>query len=380
MEFVEVAITSLTPSVCSINSEGDVLLISAGTCTLRGQAPGGDDGEGVFYDEGVRRVSFAVLPENIATTLPGSELDFGGGVTRPNLPGNRPNLPGTQPVVPAPPSVISRPNPPQQVGNISLGGSGSTVGIKSPPPPAQLTTDRLPGNRRAKVTITVDQRRPDAPVRGVVLLVFDQSGVQRHRVTVDVPAGETVITARVPFRDGYQVRAVTINEAGISNRAPIGTNVLNQPTVLRQKEDGTPVLFGKRVSRPVLFGPNSPALDAQARAELRKVVKYADKNGGRVFITGFVRNQGGDPRFQKRLSADRAQQVAEYLSARGVRTWIRYDGYGAYRKGQGRPQDRRVEVRWSADEIPRLRAPRASRAPKSAGAAAAPVSTPTDQM
>jgi outer membrane protein OmpA-like peptidoglycan-associated protein len=89
-------------------------------------------------------------------------------------------------------------------------------------------------------------------------------------------------------------------------------------------------------------------------------VKYSQKNGGRVFITGFVRNQGGDPRFQKRLSADRAQQVAQYLSARGVKTWIRYDGFGPYRKGQGQARDRRVEVRWSADEIPTLKATKAN--------------------
>ena len=104
----------------------------------------------------------------------------------------------------------------------------------------------------------------------------------------------------------------------------------------------------------MLFDPDSPELTQQARAVLDGVVRYARQNGGRVFITGFVRNQGGDRRDQKRLSDARAAQVAEYLSARGVQTWIRYNGYGAYRNGQGLPQDRRVEVRWSADEIPSL--------------------------
>jgi outer membrane protein OmpA-like peptidoglycan-associated protein len=127
-----------------------------------------------------------------------------------------------------------------------------------------------------------------------------------------------------------------------------------------KRADGTPILFGEKISKPVLFDPDSPELDRRARQTLNRVVRYAKNNGGRVFITGFVRNQGGDPRFQRRLSADRAQQVAQYLSARGVQTWIRYNGYGAYRSGPGRPQDRRVEVRWSEDEVPNLRRTRAN--------------------
>jgi outer membrane protein OmpA-like peptidoglycan-associated protein len=344
MSFLEVTLTSLTPSVCTINADGDVVLLRPGTCTLRGTAPGGDDGSGTFFDTGIRTVSFAVLPVNTVSTLPSGAVAFGGA-------------PISLPVAPV---GSNRPATPSNAGSGSQDGAGPTRGIKRPPPPVSLVTEPLPGNRRANVTVTVNQGRPGAPVRGVVLMVFDETGAQRHRVAVNVAPGATVVTARVPFRENYQVRAFTTNDAGVSNRAPVGANVLSASTIQGKRPNGTPILFGKRVAKPILFDPDSPALTAQSRRALDGVVKYSKKNGGRVFITGFVRNQGGDPRFQKRLSADRAQQVAQYLSARGVRTWIRYNGYGAFRNGQGLPQDRRVEVRWSADEIPNLKRTRAN--------------------
>jgi outer membrane protein OmpA-like peptidoglycan-associated protein len=344
MSFLEVTLTSLTPSVCTINADGDVVLLRPGTCTLRGTAPGGDDGAGTFFDTGIRTVSFAVLPVNTVSTLPSGAVAFGGAPIS----------------LPLAPVGSNRPATPSNAGSGSQDGAGPTRGIKRPPPPVSLVTEPLPGNRRANVTVTVNQDRPGAPVRGVVLLVLDQSGAQRHRVAINVQPGATVVTARVPFNQNDQVRAFTTNDAGVSNRAPVGANVLSASTIQGKRPDGTPVLFGTRVAKPILFDPNSPALTAQSRRALDGVVKYSKKNGGRVFITGFVRNQGGDPRFQKRLSADRAQQVAQYLSARGVRTWIRYNGYGAFRNGQGLPQDRRVEVRWSADEIPNLKRTRAN--------------------
>jgi len=198
------------------------------------------------------------------------------------------------------------------------------------PLPVHLVTERLPGNRRAIITITVNQQRPSAPVRGVVLLVFDQAGSQRYRVAVDVPEGKTVVTAQVPFGNNQQVRAFTTNEVGVSDRAPIGANLMNQPTTLGKKADGTAVLFGKLIANPILFDPDSPNLNTQARKALDNVVKCSAKNGGRVFITGFVRNQGGNPRDQMALSDARAQQVAVYLSKRGVKTWIRYVGFRPY--------------------------------------------------
>lgn len=248
-----------------------------------------------------------------------------------------------------------------QTGSGGGNGAPTTTGMTAPPPPVSTVVERIPGSDQAKVTVTVRQDKPGAPVRSVVFVVFDAAGKIVARLAIDVPEGETTVVATVPFlAEGYQVRTYTTNEAGVSKRAPIGANVLNRPTTLGKNRDGTPILFGKRIARPVLFDPDSPALDAQARATLDTVVRYAAKNGGRVFITGFVRNQGGSVKDQKTLSDARAGQVAMYLSKRGVDTWIRFNGYGAYRKGQGLPQDRRVEVRWSNEEIPGLMETRAN--------------------
>jgi hypothetical protein len=261
MSFLEVTLTSLTPSVCTINADGDVVLLRPGACTLRGTAPGGDDGAGTFFDTGIRTVSFAVLPVNTVTTLPSGAVAFGGAPIS----------------LPLAPVGSNRPATPANAGSGSQDGAGPTRGIKPPPPPVRLETEALPGNRRANVTVTVNQGRPGAPVRGVVLMVFDETGAQRHRVAVEVAPGATIVTARVPFGENYQVRAFTTNDSGVSNRAPIGANVLNASTVQGKRANGTPILFGEKISRPVLFDPDSPELDRRARQTLNKVVRYAKK-------------------------------------------------------------------------------------------------------
>ena len=346
-------VVSLTPSVCSV-SGSTVTLVGTGTCTLQASHIGGNSG-GIAYGYGVTAVSFRV---GVAS---GSAWPTGGdnGQGAPTLtPCQMAAVEGR--ALPGCPLV--NPLPDANGGDESVGigggnGAPATQGLIQPPAPVRTVVERLPDGRNAKVTVTVRQDKPNAPVRAVVFIVFDPDGKVVARIAVEVPEGQETVVATVPFlEEGYQVRTYTTNEAGVSNKAPIGANVLNQPTTLGKRGDGTPILFGKRIARPVLFDPDSPQLGVRARQTLDRVVRFAERNGGRVFITGFVRNQGGSVRDQKALSNARAEQVAMYLSRRGVDTWIRYNGYGAYRKGQGEPQDRRVEVRWSNDEIPGLRA------------------------
>jgi outer membrane protein OmpA-like peptidoglycan-associated protein len=52
------------------------------------------------------------------------------------------------------------------------------------------------------------------------------------------------------------------------------------------------------------------------------------------------------------LSVERARNVAMYLSSRGVRSWINYDGFGAVTREVGTPLDRRVDVCWSSQPSP----------------------------
>ena len=344
-EVRQVVLTSLSPSVCSIDANGNVVLLTAGTCTLRGNAAGGDV-SGVYYDEGVRTVSFTVLPVQTVSTVPAATIIAAN--------------PGLNYTIPAA-TGGSRPQRPQNVGTGGENGAPATTGLKPPPPTTSMQIERITGRDRARVVATVRQDVPGAPVRSVVFVIFNEDGLMLRQVAVEVERDQTVVEAVVPYAsDEYQIRTYTTNEAGISNKAPIGANVLNQPTTLGKRKDGTPILFGKEIAKPVLFDPDSPELTPKATKVLDGVVRYAKKSGGRVFITGFVRNQGGSVKDQKALSDARAEQVAMYLSKRGVAIWIRYNGYGAYRKGQGLPNDRRVEVRWSADEIPSLEATKAN--------------------
>lgn len=345
-------LASSTPSVCTVSGT-TVTLVGSGTCTLVASHDGGTF-NGAEYGHGSATVSFPVaFPAGSSAPAPVNPTD--SCETEPADTTARACLRGSG--SPMPDNGASD----QQTGTGGGNGAASTVGLIAPPPPVSTVVERIPGTNQAKVTVTVRQDKPGAPVRSVVFVVFDEAGRVVARIAVDVPEGQTSVVANVPFlADGYEVRTYTTNEAGVSRKAPVGANLLNRPTTLGKRRDGTPILFGKQIARPVLFDPDSPALDDQARRTLDKVVRYSAKNGGRVFITGFVRNQGGSVRDQKALSDARAQQVALYLSKRGVDTWIRYDGYGAYRKGQGLPQDRRVEVRWSDEEIPGLQETRAN--------------------
>ena len=346
-------VASLTPSVCSV-SGSVVTLLSEGTCTLQSSHVGGSSG-GSLYGYGSAAVSFRVGVASGSAWPTGGDSGQGATTLTPcqmaAVEGRA--LPGCPLVNPLPDANGGD----ESVGIGGGNGAPATQGLIQPPAPVRTVVERLSDGRNAKVTVTVRQDKPNAPVRAVVFIVFDPDGKVVARIAVEVPEGQETVVATVPFlEEGYQVRTYTTNEAGVSNKAPIGANVLNQPTTLGKRGDGTPILFGKRIARPVLFDPDSPQLGVRARQTLDRVVRFAERNGGRVFITGFVRNQGGSVRDQKALSNARAEQVAMYLSRRGVDTWIRYNGYGAYRKGQGEPQDRRVEVRWSNDEIPGLRA------------------------
>ncbi len=348
-------VVSTSPSVCTVTGV-TVSIIGQGMCTLVASHEGGTSA-GLGYGHGAATISIRVAAPASFGPSPGTpqastpvtvqdltacQLSALNGVERENCP-------------------LSNPLPDADAGEAIVGaggqgGAGPTRGIIQPMRPGRTVVERLPGGRTANVTVNIRQGPSNAPVRSVVIVVFDDNGLVIARIAVRVPRGETSVVATVPFlEDSYRVRTYTTNEAGVSRNAPIGANVLKQPTTLGKKRNGAPILFGKRIARAVLFDPDSPALDARAKERLDKVVRFTAKNGGRVLITGFVRNQGGSVKFQRALSDDRAEQVAMYLSKRGVRTWIRYSGYGAYRPGQGLPRDRRVEVRWSADAIPVLK-------------------------
>lgn len=323
-------LASRTPSVCSVSGT-TVALVGTGTCELAASHPGGSH-DSTDYGYGEAVVSF---PVGVPPTASGGE--------------------GTAAPVAVAPALPMDDAPDSVVGTGAADGASSTRGIKAPPAPQRTSVQRVRDGQGAIVTIELPRAPADAPIDAVGIVILDGNGLVVMRLAVPVVRGQSLVTASIPFLpQGHSVRAYTTNVAGVSRRAPAGTNVLKRPTAIGLRKDGTPTLFGKRIAKPILFDPDSPELDERDARILDGVVRYVRTNGGRAFITGFVRNWGGDPAFQKRLSGDRARNVAMYLSDRGVDAWIRYDGYGPRRPGLGRPEDRRVEVRWSMDEIPGL--------------------------
>jgi outer membrane protein OmpA-like peptidoglycan-associated protein len=221
-----------------------------------------------------------------------------------------------------------------------------------PPPPSKVRVRADEDGRKSFVRITLPSTRGNRAIESVVVAVLNAQGNVVRRIVIDVEDGDRRLTRRVTIPEGGSVRVYTTNRAGVSNRAPEGANVVEDKTIVGKREDGRPILYGKKIAKPVFFGPDSPELDARARAILDDVARYVGKRGGTVLITGFVRKGQGSEKFRQQLSSARAVQVATYLSELGVNTWIRYDGAGAYREIDPRVSDRRVEIRWAKTGIP----------------------------
>lgn len=259
---------------------------------------------------------------------------------------------------PGGPTGPESPNPPEDsTDNRNPGaGDGGTPGrnpVSAPrnPEAVRIVDGPKPGVSLVKVDLPTSSAK--RPVETVVIMVLDANGQVIRRIVVDVTDhGKDSVTRRVRIPEGGSIRVFTTNSAGVSANAPRDANVIEAPTIRGYRPDGRPILYGKKIGRPVFFGPDSPELDERARGILDRVADYVGENGGTVLITGFVRKGNGSEERRRQLSSARAQQVASYLASLGVKTWIRYDGAGAYREVDTRVSDRRVEIRWSKSGLP----------------------------
>lgn len=107
----------------------------------------------------------------------------------------------------------------------------------------------------------------------------------------------------------------------------------------------------------ILFDVNSAVLSTDAMntlTDLNRVLKKYPKN--RIVVQGFTDSTGSDE-YNKKLSAQRAQAVYNYLVAGGLKTLsITYVGYGkanpiaSNNTEEGRAQNRRVVLAITANE------------------------------
>ncbi|MBU3704054.1 MAG: hypothetical protein FGM42_06735, partial [Ilumatobacteraceae bacterium] len=245
-------------------------------------------------------------------------------------------------------------------GNVSTPSQSVPIEIVKVGLPAETATlgqVTISGSRTSPTATTALKVSELGKVANVVFVVRNGDGSLAR--TVRVAASTTSTRVAVTLKSlskGQRVEAFTENWLGVSRRAPKGSNVVHARTVSAFDKAGRPRLQGTSlgVSR-VIFDPTSPLLDANDRAALDRVAVQLIGKGGLVLVSGFARQNLVDSKaFLSQLSIDRAKAVADYLSARGVRAWIRYEGYGAVSRKIGTWEDRKVEIRWvsGASELP----------------------------
>ena len=187
-------------------------------------------------------------------------------------------------------------------------------------------------------------------VSHVVFVVRNADGTAARTVRVRVPTNARRVTTRLPqLVNGQRIVTFVENNFGLSPNAPKKRNVVQGRTSRGRDAEGNPMLIGESllVSR-IIFDPTSPVLDTRDLAQLDRLARSLQGRAGLLLISGFARqNLIDDAKFLKNLSIERARNVANYLSTKGVRAWIRFDGYGAVTTTPGTADDRRVEIRWS---------------------------------
>jgi outer membrane protein OmpA-like peptidoglycan-associated protein len=168
--------------------------------------------------------------------------------------------------------------------------------------------------------------------------------------------GTCVVTATKAADDVYE--AASSIPITISVTAPKPVVVVPTPVVkvspikhvVTVSPSGKPVLVGIQIIKPVIFGPDSAKLDAGDLKQLRAAATLAKSKNMGVLVTGFVKSAGKSTLIEKLLASSRAKNVATYLRKLGVNVAIQYAGFGAYNKLAPSSNDRRVEIRWVAND------------------------------
>ena len=219
-----------------------------------------------------------------------------------------------------------------------------------PPAPAKVDVKRNDTTGASIVTARIKAVYPYMPADSVVFVVQDPSGKVVGTFTKKVSKTQTVASMILSIPVGGHVIVYTKNKWGLSSNSPKLGGIVKDVTFTRALTAGAGDgmnLIGEVFSDAVIFDPASPALDRTDRLTLDKAIRFLRGKNGSVMVTGFARqNLRDSTEFLKTLSLQRARAVSNYLSKRGVKCWIRYNGLGAVTKTEGTPADRKVELRW----------------------------------
>ncbi len=246
-------------------------------------------------------------------------------------------------------------------GNTSSETDAVAMTVVDPGLPANAVSTNTLSTVNVGGTTTATAKLKPSEVGQIANVVFvvrnaDGSIARTARVAASMQSA-TVATKLAKLSKDQRIESYTENWLGVSRNAPAGSNVIRAATSRTTDKAGKPKLIGSNlgVSR-IIFDPASPFLDSGDRAQLDRIVAKLSGKGGLLLISGFARQNLTDSKgFLSNLSLERAKAVAMYLSARGVRAWIRYQGYGAVTRQVGTYEDRKVEIRWvsGATELPK---------------------------
>ena len=209
-------------------------------------------------------------------------------------------------------------------------------------PPAPVEVSATPQTRQGtRVRVTLPTGSAGTSVQATVVTVLDRNGQVAARVVVETPPGQELAVVSVPYvGPGFTVTAYNVNAHGVSTGAfttsPLVRASIAPPAGKR--------FAGERAGKPIAFAKGSATLDRGDKAQLRAIANKLVRSLAPVYVTGLAGAERRNPGQIRALSVQRARVVAQYLSAQGVRVWIRFDGVGD-RYAKGKPSDRRVEVR-----------------------------------
>jgi outer membrane protein OmpA-like peptidoglycan-associated protein len=218
---------------------------------------------------------------------------------------------------------------------------------------AEISTKLNIRGSTTEVKISIPSNAGQVATRKFEVAVLNSAGVVIRTQSISLPAGTRSTSFTMPTSSGAaRVMVYATNEFGVSNRARVGANVRHLRSNLICQGTGQSMYSESSLTERVVFSAASPLLDAQDKETLNKVAKFMANRGGQIVITGLARKNGIDSlKFLTNLSIERARNVAMYLSSKGVRAWINYEGFGAVSKEIGTPLDRRVDVCWTSQPL-----------------------------
>ena len=204
------------------------------------------------------------------------------------------------------------------------------------------------------IKVAIPSKASDVAAERVFIAVLNGDGKVIRRTSATMTSNTRSVEFTMPASAGAsRVVAFIGNIFGVSRRAPDGSNVARGVKGQVCQGTGVSSYLEHSLTERVLFSGASPDLDAGDKKILNRVATYMKDRGGQIVITGMARRNGIDSmKFLMNLSVERARNVAMYLSSRGVRSWINYDGFGAVTRDVGTPLDRRVDVCWSSQPSP----------------------------